>query len=132
MCTVIKSKSPLRIHRSIQCTMYESRRDNQSIAQLMKTRWHFKNSYKFSHNSSTDSNETLQCKNLCSIREWFCIIFSNRPNDAIAASFNGCQKLYFTLFAPYLINKHRKNYTLQCSKRDHYLFYLKKAQKVIY
>ena len=100
----------------VRFVMYESRRGhndiNQLIMQLTTIRPHFKN---LSHSSTTHRNETLQCKNLCSIRDWFCIIFSEQPNEAIAASFNGCQKSCFTLVTPILTSKRRKNYTLQCT-----------------
>ena len=59
--------------------MYGSRRGHNDIKPIIeqstKIRSHFKNLYKFSHNSTTNENETLQYKNLCSIRDWFYIIF---------------------------------------------------------
>ena len=56
--------------------------------------------YKIPHNSTTNENKRLQCKNLRSIRQCFVHYLSDRPNEVIATSFNGCQKLCFTLVAP--------------------------------
>ena len=55
------------------------------------------------------------------------VLFRARPNEAIAASFNGCQKLCFT-FVHGADNYGQTSQKLHVAvyKRDHYPFYLKK------